>query len=213
MAEHKPVYYGDYLRLDQLLSCQHPESKRLGKAAHDEMLFITVHQTYELWFKQVIYELDGVQRAFAGPVLDDRAMAPVVRSLDRVREILRLLIQQVDVLETMTPLDFLDFRDLLYPASGFQSWQFRLIEVRLGLRLSVGEPRGTRPVLGSVFELAPLLESIGRLGTFQEGGAWTGQIARRGNRRHKHQHRGREQEESIHVPRISSAAIAAVFRG
>lgn len=136
MAEHKPVYYGDYLRLDELLSCQHPESERIGKPAHDEMLFITVHQTYELWFNQVIYELDGVQAAFAGPVLDDRAMAPVVRSLDRVREILRLLIQQVDVLETMTPLDFLDFRDLLYPASGFQSWQFRLIEVRLGLRSS-----------------------------------------------------------------------------
>ncbi len=133
-AEHKPVYYGDYLRLDQLLSCQHPESARLGKPAHDEMIFITVHQAYELWFKQIIYELDGVQAAFAGPVLDDRAMTPVVRSLDRVREILRLLIQQIDVLETMTPLDFLDFRDLLYPASGFQSWQFRLIEMRLGLR-------------------------------------------------------------------------------
>ncbi len=134
MAERKPVYYGDYLRLDQLLACQHPESERLGKPAHDEMIFITVHQAYELWFKQVIYELDGVQATFAGPVLDDRAMAPVVRSLDRVREILRLLIQQINVLETMTTLDFLDYRDLLYPASGFQSWQFRLIEIRLGLR-------------------------------------------------------------------------------
>ena len=133
-SEHKPVYYGDYLRLDQLLSCQHPESERLGRPAHDEMLFITVHQAYELWFKQVIHELDGVQAAFAGPVLDDRAMTPVIRSLDRVREIIRLLVQQIDVLETMTPLDFLDFRDLLYPASGFQSWQFRLIEMRLGLR-------------------------------------------------------------------------------
>ena len=133
MADKKPVYYGDYLHLDQLLSCQHPESERVGRRAHDEMVFITVHQAYELWFKQILFELDGVQAAFAGPVLDDRAMTPAVRSLDRVREIIRLLIQQIDVLETMTPLDFLDFRDLLYPASGFQSWQFRLIEMRLGL--------------------------------------------------------------------------------
>ena len=133
MGDGKTVYYGDYLQLDRLLSCQNLESDRVGRHAHDEMIFITVHQTYELWFKQILYELDAVQAAFSRPVLDDRAMTPVIGSLERIREIVRLLVRQIDVLETMTPLDFLDFRDLLHPASGFQSWQFRLIEMRLGL--------------------------------------------------------------------------------
>lgn len=136
MEDGKTVYYGDYLQLGRLLSCQNLESDRVGRHAHDEMIFITVHQTYELWFKQILYELDALQAAFGGPVLDDRAMTPVIRGLERIREILRLLVRQIVVLETMTPLDFLDFRDLLSPASGFQSWQFRLIEMRLGLPAS-----------------------------------------------------------------------------
>jgi tryptophan 2,3-dioxygenase len=128
----EPLYYHDYLHLDTLLSCQQPLSRRLGNEAHDELLFIVVHQAYELWFKQILHELDAVREIFAG-VVADRDMLRAVGHLHRVAEIERLLIHQVDVLETMTPLDFLDFRDLLAPASGFQSVQFRLIENRLGV--------------------------------------------------------------------------------
>ena len=126
--------YRDYLMLDALLACQQCESARRGRPAHDEMLFIITHQAYELWFKQILFELDQIQGVFAGDVVDDRAIGSVVHGLGRIGEILRLLIQQLAVLETMTPLDFLDFRDLLFPASGSQSLQFRLIETRLGLK-------------------------------------------------------------------------------
>jgi tryptophan 2,3-dioxygenase len=126
-------YYADYLELDRLLSAQQPESARHGRPAHDEMLFIIVHQAYELWFKQILHELDRVQADFGGEVVEDEYLGRIVHGLDRINEILKLLIQQLEVLETMTPLDFLDFRDFLFPASGFQSVQFRLIEIRLGL--------------------------------------------------------------------------------
>ncbi len=129
-----PCYYGDYLRLDTLLATQVPESTRRGKPAHDEMLFIIVHQAYELWFKQILHELDRIQAHFAEVPMQDAHLGRIVHGLDRINEILKLLIQQLDVLETMTPLDFLDFRDLLMPASGFQSMQFRAIETRLGLK-------------------------------------------------------------------------------
>jgi tryptophan 2,3-dioxygenase len=129
-----PVYYADYLKLDALLSAQVPESARLGTAAHDEMLFIIVHQAYELWFRQILHELDRIQHDFESETVADESLGRIVHGLDRINEILKLLIQQLDVLETMTPLDFLDFRDLLMPASGFQSMQFRAIETRLGLR-------------------------------------------------------------------------------
>jgi tryptophan 2,3-dioxygenase len=127
------AYYADYLKLGRLLSAQAPESARHGRPAHDEMLFIIVHQTYELWFKQILHELDRIQADFGGEVLEDECLGRIVHGLDRINEILKLLIQQLEVLETMTPLDFLDFRDFLFPASGFQSVQFRLIEIRLGL--------------------------------------------------------------------------------
>jgi tryptophan 2,3-dioxygenase len=126
-------YYADYLKLPDLLSAQAPESGRHGRPAHDEMLFIIVHQTYELWFKQILHELDRIQVDFGGEVLEDEYFGRIVHGLDRINEILKLLIQQLEVLETMTPLDFLDFRDFLFPASGFQSAQFRMIEIRLGL--------------------------------------------------------------------------------
>jgi tryptophan 2,3-dioxygenase len=127
------AYYADYLKLDRLLSAQQPESAQHGRPAHDEMLFIIVHQAYELWFKQILHELDRIQADFGGAVLEDECLGRIVHGLDRINEILKLLIQQLEVLETMTPLDFLDFRDFLFPASGFQSVQFRLIEIRLGL--------------------------------------------------------------------------------
>ena len=130
---HAPIYYSDYLRLDRLLSLQSPESAKHGTPVHDEMLFIIVHQAYELWFKQVLHEFDRIERDFSANPVDDEAMARIVHALARVHEIIKLLVAQLDVLETMTPADFLDFRNYLFPASGFQSLQFRLIETRLGL--------------------------------------------------------------------------------
>ena len=128
------LYYGGYLQLDKLLDAQDLESTRAGNTVHDEMLFIVVHQAYELWFKQILWELDEVRRIFGQPVVDEADMGTAVSLLRRIVEIQKLLVQQVTVLETMTPLDFLDFRDHLFPASGFQSAQFRLVENKLGLR-------------------------------------------------------------------------------
>src|SRR5215475_1598980 len=133
-----PLYYGDYLQIDRLLSLQVPESAKHGPPVHDETLFIIVHQTYELWFKQALHEFDRVEQDFSTNPVGDEAMGRIVHSLARIHEILKLLVAQVDVLETMTPADFLDFRDYLFPASGFQSLQFRLMETRLGL------PEGSR---------------------------------------------------------------------
>ena len=131
---YPPVNYSDYLKIDSLLGLQKRRSEELGQSAHDEMLFIITHQTYELWFKQMLTELDSVLSLFGRSKVDDVSMATSVARLNRVAEIMRLLIQQITVLETMTPLDFLDFRDFLYPASGFQSVQNRLIENKLGLK-------------------------------------------------------------------------------
>jgi tryptophan 2,3-dioxygenase len=134
MPDGAPLYYGDYLQLGRLLDCQRLESARTGQAAHDEMLFIIVHQAYELWFKQILWELDAVLRLFAGSTVDERSVGQAVSHCQRIVEIQRVLLGQIDILETMTPLDFLDFRDHLVPASGFQSVQFRLVENRLGMR-------------------------------------------------------------------------------
>ena len=133
-----PAYYGSYLAVDKLLGLQSPLSLIEGKLhAHDEMLFIIVHQTYELWFKQILHELNACCAVLQKPSADDDGpdMNVVVHRLKRVVEIWKLLNQQVDVLETMTPLDFLDFRSSLEGASGFQSTQFRQIEATLGLRM------------------------------------------------------------------------------
>lgn len=127
------LYYTDYLKLGQLLGSQQRRSEELGRPAHDEMLFIVVHQVYELWFKQIIFELDSVLELFNVNKIDEHRIGLIVSRLDRVTIIQKLLIQQLEVMESMTPLDFLDFRDLLVPASGFQSVQFRLIENKLGL--------------------------------------------------------------------------------
>ena len=129
-----PVYYGSYLALDELLGAQRLESERAGRPAHDEMLFIIVHQAYELWFKQILWELEAVARIFDDDSVRERDIARAVGHLERVGRIQKLIFGQIDVLETMTPLDFLDFRDSLVPASGFQSVQFRLIENLLGMR-------------------------------------------------------------------------------
>ncbi len=128
------LYYGDYLQLGRLLSAQDLESGKEGKPAHDEMLFIIVHQAYELWFKQILWEIDGAIRILDRTSVEEKALGAAVAHLERIVSIQRVLLQQIDVMETMTPLDFLDFRDALVPASGFQSAQWRLIENRLGMR-------------------------------------------------------------------------------
>jgi len=131
---HPPLYYADYLQLDRLLSSQSPKSVEYGKPAHDEMLFIIVHQAYELWFKQILFELDSVSAIFKQEYVEEKAVGIAGARLARITEIQKVIIEQLRILETMTPLDFLEFRDLLSPASGFQSFQFRLIENKLGLK-------------------------------------------------------------------------------
>ena len=134
--DEKALYYGGYLGLDKILNSQHPKSFLDGNTpAHDEMLFIIIHQAYELWFKQVLFELDYVMQVFGKEKINDNSedINLVRHRLNRVIKILELLNQQVHVLDTMTPMDFLAFRNLLTPSSGFQSKQFRLIEAKLGL--------------------------------------------------------------------------------
>lgn len=130
----QPLYYGDYLQLGKLLDAQTLESARHGEPIHDEMLFIVVHQAYELWFKQITWEIDSVLQLFGKDQVDETDMGTAIARLRRIHRIEGLLIEQVAILETMTPLDFLDFRDYLFPASGFQSAQFRIVENKLGIR-------------------------------------------------------------------------------
>jgi len=132
--KYTSVHYHSYLDLDTLLDAQHLRSAQLGKPAHEEMLFIILHQVYELWFKQILHELKSVMRMFEDNDVDENEIMTAVGRLDRIVHIQKLLIEQIGVMETMTPLDFLDFRNYLFPASGFQSFQFRMIEVLLGLR-------------------------------------------------------------------------------
>jgi len=118
--------YDTYLRVRELTGLQHLIS---DPPHHDEMLFIVVHQTYELWFKELLHEVDTI----AGMVRAGQALA-AARLLGRCVEIEKVLVEQVGILETMTPMDFLAFRDRLAPASGFQSAQFRELEYTLGLK-------------------------------------------------------------------------------
>lgn len=131
--------YGSYLRLEQLLSAQHLES---DPPAHDELLFITVHQVYELWFQQLLHEAAAARDAMLGVATASQAVRSegsnrlwwAQHLLQRVHAIERVLVSQVDVLETMTPQDFLQFRQTLAPASGFQSVQYRELEFLSGAK-------------------------------------------------------------------------------
>jgi tryptophan 2,3-dioxygenase len=122
-----PLTYGSYLRIPELLSLQQPLS---DPPHHDELLFILIHQVYELWFKQMLHELDASVR-----FLDRDDLLKVAKAFRRIHAIQHILAAQVDVLETMTPQDFNAFRTGLNPASGFQSAQFRELEFRCGLRM------------------------------------------------------------------------------
>jgi len=122
--QENTLTYSNYLKIDELLSLQKPLSEPL---AHDEMLFIIIHQTYELWFKQILFELEALIK-----YIENENMIRTFRLLKRVNEILKLAVSQVDILETMTPVEFNQFRTNLNPASGFQSAQFRELELMAG---------------------------------------------------------------------------------
>jgi len=132
------VTYSSYLRLDELLSLQQP---RPGEMEHDETLFVIIHQVYELWFKEVLHELDYLQKLLRA---NDTPLAGA--TLKRILTILKTLVAQIDVLETITPLNFLAFRDRLESGSGFQSHQFREIEFVMGKK---GRPSFERYPAGS----------------------------------------------------------------
>ncbi|RYF32587.1 MAG: hypothetical protein EOO38_30840, partial [Cytophagaceae bacterium] len=118
--------YGKYLKVHDLLALQQELS---SPKEHDETLFIIIHQVYELWFKQILHELDNMET-----MLSENKLMGAIRSLQRIATIQRVLIQQIEILETMTPNEFNRFRSNLNPASGFQSYQFRVLEFRLGMK-------------------------------------------------------------------------------
>lgn len=126
MGRIMALTYSEYLKLDELLSLQ---QSRSDGPEHDELLFIVTHQVYELWFKQLIHEIDRLCQSFV-----EGERPPALHTLKRLEKILKTLTQQVDVLETLTPLEFNSFRSYLETASGFQSAQFRELECLLGLR-------------------------------------------------------------------------------
>ena len=126
VPQNGSVTYGSYLKVNELLSLQQCLS---SPREHDELLFIQIHQVYELWFKQILHEV-----SLATEMLILERLMAFERTLKRILTIQKILTHQVDVLETMTPVDFNRFRDLLNPASGFQSWQFRELEFRLGAK-------------------------------------------------------------------------------
>jgi tryptophan 2,3-dioxygenase len=132
------VTYGKYLKIDELLSLQQPRDE----VEHDEMLFIVIHQVYELWFKVVLHEMD-----YACRLLGEGDAPRALHTLKRVLTILKVLVAQLDILETMTPTEFLTFRERLDSASGFQSDQFRALEFALGRKTRASLERfaeGTR---------------------------------------------------------------------
>ncbi|MHB1330003.1 MAG: tryptophan 2,3-dioxygenase [Gemmatimonadales bacterium] len=129
-----PLTYASYLKLDELLALQEPQS---SPAEHDELLFIVIHQTYELWFKQLLHEADKIVRDFG-----TNDLFGAIATFKRMRTILKTLVGQIDILETMTPRSFSSFRNRLDTASGFQSYQFREIEFFFGYK----RPGVTHPI-------------------------------------------------------------------
>jgi tryptophan 2,3-dioxygenase len=158
-AEEGLLTYGEYLAVPELITLQRLRS---DPPVHDELLFIVVHQAYELWFKQVIFELESVRdRMIDGE--PERAR----HYLARVHAIERVLIDHIEVLETMSPQDFLEFRSLLSPASGFQSAQFREVEFLSGLK----QPGYLNDLAASPDELARLAKRL------DEPTVWDGFVA------------------------------------
>lgn len=130
------VNYADYLQLSKILSAQSPRSDAGGAPAHDEHFFIVIHQVYELWFKQILVELESVRGDMCQSHVIAQDLWQVVNRLQRVVAIVGLLVEQIKLIETLSPMEFLKFRSLLETASGFQSHQFRLMEVCLGITIN-----------------------------------------------------------------------------
>ena len=133
MPETRATTYWDYIRVADLTSLQDGLERDESKLSNDEVLFITVHQVYELWFKLILRELRSMRNFFGAESVDDPEVSKAVRSLRRVTTILRCCVDHWPVVETLTTRDFLEFRDKLFPASGFQSYQLRQIEILLGI--------------------------------------------------------------------------------
>ncbi|MEM8891098.1 MAG: tryptophan 2,3-dioxygenase family protein, partial [Bacteroidota bacterium] len=170
-GKYSTIHYQEYLQLGKLLSAQELRSAQLEEPAHEEMLFIVVHQVYELWFMQIIHELDSVLELFSDKEVKDRDLSVAIGRMRRVESILKLLVEQISIMESMTPLDFLDFRNYLFPASGFQSFQFRAVECLLGLpeeqrmtyhghRYSSVFPEEQQAKLDAIYERGTLLEKV-----------------------------------------------------
>ena len=147
MTHEKHVTYISYLKVDELLQLQQPLS---DGPEHDELLFITIHQVYELWFKQILHELQALQ-----PSLEAGNTHRSLALLGRVRTIMKTCVSQLDILETMTPLQFNSFRSRLTSASGFQSAQFRELEAVLGRRDSAGQNADKSTGMGMAEHLIP----------------------------------------------------------
>ncbi|MDN5212744.1 tryptophan 2,3-dioxygenase family protein [Fulvivirgaceae bacterium BMA12] len=169
--KYSTIHYHSYLKLDKILEAQQLRSVELGEPAHEEMLFIIIHQAYELWFKQIIHELQSILKMFREDSVDERNIGTAVARLGRISEILKLAVQQIRIMETMTPLDFLDFRGYLFPASGFQSFQFRMVEAMLGLseqdRLTYSSghyasvfPEDQQQVLADIYRSGTLFDAV-----------------------------------------------------
>ncbi|KAK5644153.1 hypothetical protein RI129_007998 [Pyrocoelia pectoralis] len=133
LNDESGMLYGEYLMLDKVIKAQRMVSQEHNQPVHDEHLFIITHQAYELWFKQIIFELDSIRELFSTE-LEESQTLEILKRLNRIVLILKVLVDQVMILETMTPLDFMEFRGYLRPASGFQSLQFRLIENKIGVQ-------------------------------------------------------------------------------
>jgi len=150
MSSQADLSYGSYLRLDDLLGCQSPLTD-----SHDELLFVIIHQVYELWFKQILHEAALLQAR-----LEHGDGAGALSTARRIAKILKTVVGQLDILETMTPRQFAAFRPELGGSSGFQSAQFRYLEAVLGRRDFSAALIGSDPVLAAIVARRPLFDSL-----------------------------------------------------
>jgi tryptophan 2,3-dioxygenase len=148
--EDRALGYGGYLQLDRLLDCQRPLTR-----AHDELLFVIIHQVYELWFKQILHEAALLQRR-----LEEGSSALALHTARRIAKILKTVVGQLDILETMTPRQFAAFRDALGTSSGFESHQFRRIEAVLGRRVFPASDLRDDPLLRDAARRRSMFDSL-----------------------------------------------------
>jgi tryptophan 2,3-dioxygenase len=142
MSAPRPITYWDYIRVEELLALQGGIPRDETKLSNDEVLFITVHQVFELWFKLVLRELRAARDLFMAPLVAEQELSGAVSSLQRASAVLRVANQHWEVMETLSTREFLAFRDKLFPASGFQSAQLRQIEIVFGLSMEERIPLG-----------------------------------------------------------------------